>query len=153
MLQLIHKLSKPSSMAMLAHRPDRVFPFLSTTNNWEKQSSSLAIQDYTSLADSYYVLSYSLSPLDYPPEDFLRNTSVIPFSNAYYLLFFWCCHILWCTHAFLHFCKSFSVIASTLFSSLALWMINMDDTISLKGPWGSGSLNSSHLKYLNGVIK
>ena len=57
-----YTLSKPSSMAILVRSltcPDRVFPFSTTTNNNGK--SSLATQDYTSLAsslaDSYYVLS------------------------------------------------------------------------------------------------
>ena len=101
-----------------------------------------------------YVLSCSSSPLDEPLEYPLRSTFDIPFfiCIAIYLIFFWCCNIVWCTCVF-HTFASFSVSLELVWQPGSL--INMDGTNQLTSRTmaGSGSLNSSRLKLLNSAIK
>ena len=85
--------------------------------------------DYTSLANSYYDLSCSSSPLDSPQENYLLiNTFIILFSDVYLFAF-----LLVLPHSMVH---AHSPHFASFFVSLDLiWqpdsLINMDGTISL----------------------
>ena len=75
--------------------------------------------DYTSLADSYYGLSCSSSPLDSPQEDYLLiNTFIILFLDVYLFAF-----LLVLPHSMVHAhfrTLQVSLLALTSFGSLSL---------------------------------
>ena len=87
----------------------------------------MAMQDYTllasSLADSYYVLSCSSSPLDKPLEDSLRNTFIIPFLDVY--LFAFLLVLPYTVYSMVHTCF-FHTFASLSVSLDLVWQPGSD---------------------------
>ena len=126
MLWPTHTVSKPSSIATLACSltcPDQVFRFFyhhKINNNRKRWSGHTRLYFAGPVAGRLLLcLIYLVVHYHWTPEDSLRNTFVIPFSNAYPFAF-----LLVLPYSMVHTCFSallqVSLLALNSFGSLAL---------------------------------